>query len=135
MAHVGRKGGKRSGNSRCVFVATKTILLCSRWSQRKQKMKRTYIRFRCSIYEKKLLKKRAQRAGISLSEYCRSSAFGNTVIERLTPEQLECYRTLVKYKNNFTSIGNMFRKRNPKLAHEVTQLAEEIRQHLHNFRK
>ena len=98
-------------------------------------MKRTYIRFRCSIYEKKLLKKRAQRAGISLSEYCRSSAVGNTVIERLTPEQLECYRTLVKYKNNFTSIGNMFRKRNPKLAHEVAQLAEEIRRHLYNFKK
>jgi len=47
-------------------------------------MKRTYIKFRCSIYEKKLLKKRAERAGISLSEYCRSSAFGNSVIERLT---------------------------------------------------
>ena len=98
-------------------------------------MKRTYIKFRCSIYEKKLLKKRAERAGLSLSEYCRSSAFGNTIIERLTGEHLECYKTLVKYKNNFTSIGNMFKKRNPKLFNEVAQLAEEIRTHLYNFRK
>ncbi|WP_373519701.1 mobilization protein MbpA [Pricia sp.] len=98
-------------------------------------MKRTYIKFRCSIYEKKLLKKKAKRAGISLSEYCRSSAFGNSVIERLTKEQLECYRTLVKYKNNFTSIGNMFKKRNPRLANEVAQLAEQIRKHLYNFKK
>jgi len=98
-------------------------------------MKRTYIKFRCSIYEKKLLKKRAKRAGISLSEYCRSSAFGNPVIERLTKEQMECYRTLVRYKNNFTSIGNMFKKRNPKLADEVAQLAEQIRTHLYNFKK
>ncbi len=98
-------------------------------------MKRSYIRFRCSIYEKKLLKKRAARAGMSLSEYCRRAAFGHTIIERLTPEQLECYSTLVKYKNNFTSISNMFKKRNPNLSNEVTQLAEEIRQHLYNFKK
>ncbi len=98
-------------------------------------MKRTNIKFRCSIYEKKLLKKRAQRAGISLSEYCRSSAFGNTVIERLTGEQMASYKMLVRYKNNFTSIGNMFKKRNPRLAQEVAELAEEIRKHLYNFKK
>jgi hypothetical protein len=98
-------------------------------------MKRTYIKFRCSIYEKKLLKKRAERAGLSLSEYCRSSAFGNPVIERLTGEQLTHYKMLVKYKNNFASIGNMFKKHNPKLASEVEKLAEEIRTHLYNFRK
>ncbi|WP_339840202.1 mobilization protein MbpA [uncultured Maribacter sp.] len=98
-------------------------------------MKRTYIKFRCSIYEKKLLKKRAERAGISLSEYCRSSAFGNSVIERLTEEQLTQYKMLVKYKGNFTRIRNMFKKRNPKLASEVEKLAEEIRTHLYNFKK
>ncbi|WP_317197128.1 mobilization protein MbpA [Maribacter dokdonensis] len=98
-------------------------------------MKRTYIKFRCSIYEKKLLKKRAERAGISLSEYCRSSAFGNSVIERFTDEQLTYYKMLLKYKSNFTRIGNMFRKHNPKLASEVEQLAEEIRTHLYNFKR
>ncbi|WP_306671366.1 mobilization protein MbpA [Cellulophaga baltica] len=97
-------------------------------------MKRTYIKFRCSIYEKKLLKKRSERAGISLSEYCRSSAFGNSVIERLTEEQLAHYKMLIKYKSNFTRIGNMFKKHNPKLANEVEKLAEEIRTHLYNFK-
>ena len=97
-------------------------------------MKRTYIKFRCSIYEKKLLKKRAERAGISLSEYCRSSAFGNSVVERLTAKQLAHYKMLVKYKNNFTSIRNMFKKHNPKLASEVEKLTEEIRLHLYNFK-
>jgi hypothetical protein len=98
-------------------------------------MKKTYIKFRCSIYEKKLLKKRAARAGISLSEYCRNSAFENSVIERLTNEQLAHYQMLVKYKNNFTRISNMFKKSNPKLANEVTELAEQIRNHLYNFKK
>ena len=98
-------------------------------------MKRDYIKFRCSVYEKKLLKNRARRAGVSLSEYCRSSAFGTSIIERLTKEQLEHYAMLVEYKNNFTRIGNMFKKRNPNLANEVKQLAEEIRKHLYNFKK
>jgi len=42
---------------------------------------------------------------------------------------------LIKYKNNFTSIGNMFKKHNPKLASEVEKLAEQIRTHLYNFKK
>lgn len=98
-------------------------------------MKRTYIKFRCSIYEKKLLRKRAERAGLSLSEYCRSTAFGRSIIERLTGEQLECYKTLITYKTNFTRIGNMFKRHNPKLTAEVQKLASEIRIHLQNFKK
>ena len=80
--------------------------------------------------------KKAERAGLCIvPNICRSSAFGNTVIERLTGEQSDLYKMLVKYKNNFTRIGNMFRKHNPKLASEVEQLAEEIRTHLYNFKR
>lgn len=98
-------------------------------------MKKTYIKFRCSIYEKKLLKKRAARTGISLSEYCRNSAFRNSIIERLTSEQLAQYQMLVQYKNNFTRISTMFKKSNPNLTSAVLQLAEQIRNHLYNFKK
>ncbi|WP_423819971.1 mobilization protein MbpA [Salinimicrobium sp. TIG7-5_MAKvit] len=98
-------------------------------------MKREFIQIRCSIYEKKLLKKRAARAGISLSEYLRSTAFERNIVERITPEQLKYYRMLVEYKNNFTRISNMFKKRDPKLAATVERLAEEIRTHLQNFKK
>lgn len=98
-------------------------------------MKREFVQFRCSIYEKKILKLKAKRAGLSLSEYCRSSAFGHNIIERLPPKQLEHYSMLVKYKNNFKRISNMFKKRNPRLSEEVEQLANEIRNHLYNFNK
>jgi hypothetical protein len=101
----------------------------------KEKMKREYIQIRCSIYEKKLLKKRAARAGISLSEYLRATAFKINMVERITQEQLECYQSLVQYKNNFSRISNMFKRSNPKLANEVEDLAEEIRSHLKNFKK
>lgn len=98
-------------------------------------MKREYIQIRCSIYEKKLLKKRAARAGISLSEYIRSTAFKINMVERLTPEQLACYQMLVQYKNNFSRISNMFRKNDPNLAKAVENLAEEIRTHLQYFKR
>ncbi len=101
----------------------------------KEKMKREYIQIRCSIYEKKLLKKRAARAGISLSEYLRATAFKINMVERITPEQLESYQLLIQYKNNFSRISNMFKKGNPRLAKEVKDLAEEIRSHLKNFNK
>ena len=82
-----------------------------------------------------MLKLKAKKAGLSLSEYCRDSAFGNNIVERLTPEQLEHYSMLVKYKNNFKLISNMFKKRNPRLSKEVEELANEIRNHLYNFNK
>jgi len=98
-------------------------------------MKREYIQIRCSIYEKKLLKKRAARAGISLSEYLRSTALKINMVERISQEQLESYKLLVQYKNNFSRISNMFKKSNPQLSKEVQQLAEEIRNHLKSFKK
>ncbi|MEN8185954.1 MAG: mobilization protein MbpA [Bacteroidota bacterium] len=98
-------------------------------------MKTYFIKFRCTLYEKKLLKIKAKRAGISLSEFCRRAAFEDRIIERLTEEQIDIYKMLVKYHNNFKLIGNMFRKRDPKLSDEVTRLADEIKTHLNNFKK
>ncbi len=98
-------------------------------------MKKEFVQFRCSIYEKKLLRVKADRSGLSISEYCRRAAFDDRIIERLTKEQIEMYKMLTKYESNFKRIGNMYRKRNPKLADEVVQLANEIRKHLLSFRK
>lgn len=81
------------------------------------------------------MKIKAKKVGLTLSEYCRRAAFNHRSIERLTEEQIEMYQTLVRYQNNFKLIGNMFRKRNPKLANEVTKLAHDIRQHLFHFKK
>ncbi|SDE47009.1 mobilization protein MbpA [Cellulophaga baltica] len=100
-----------------------------------KKTKKTVIQFRCGIYEKKLLKKRAQKAGLSLSEFCLRAALDIKVIEILNQEQVECYKTLMKYSNNFTAIGNMYRKHNPQLTEEVYALAKEIKEHLNNFKQ
>ena len=98
-------------------------------------MKREFVQFRCSVYEKKLLKVKDKKSGLSISEYCRRAAFDDRIIERLTEDQIEAYKLLVNYQNNFKRIGNMFRKRNPRLSEEVTQLAKEIREHLLKFKR
>ncbi|TVZ14885.1 mobilization protein MbpA [Maribacter sp. MAR_2009_72] len=98
-------------------------------------MKKEFVQFRCSIYEKKLLRVKAHKCGLSISEYCRRAAFEDRIIERFTPEQIEIYKTLNRYEVNFKRIGNMYRKRNPKLADEVVILANEIRTHLLSFKK
>lgn len=97
-------------------------------------MKREFVQFRCSVFKKKLLKVKAKKSGLSISEYCRRAAFDDRIIERLSEDQIEVYKLLVQYQNNFKRIGNMFRKRNPRLADEVTQLAKEIREHLLSFK-
>ncbi|RAV28513.1 mobilization protein MbpA [Sinomicrobium soli] len=97
--------------------------------------KSAYIKFRCTQYEKKLLYVKAKRTGLSMSAYCRRAVMEDRIVERLTEEQLDAYKMLVQYHNNFQRIRNMFRKRNPKLANEVARLVQEIKTHLYNFKK
>ena len=127
-----------AGSARCVFVATKTITSAPEGRRAKKKSfkaKSEIIKFRCSNFEKKLLKVKAKISGLSLSEYIRKVAFEEKIIERLTDEQIDMYKMLVRYHNSFKSIGNMFKKRNPNLTEKVHQLADEIKLHLKNFKK
>ena len=99
------------------------------------KIKRVETRFRCSIYERKLLKLRAKKAGLSLSEFCFRAVFNKQITARLTEEEIEAYKALSNYSRNFTLIGNMFKKRNPQLSEEVYALSKELKEHLNNFKK
>ena len=118
-------------------MAVATILLCSRWLQRKKTnpMKRALIKFRCSVYEKKLLQVKAKAAGSSLSAFCRNSLMEQQITERMNEEHMDTYKMLVKYHNNFKRIGNMYKKGNPKLSQEVIFVAEEIKKHLKTILK
>ncbi|SDS74869.1 hypothetical protein SAMN04487764_2961 [Gillisia sp. Hel1_33_143] len=122
-------------NSRCVPVGTILISPDGRNEKKRFKGKSDCIKFRCSIYEKKLLKIKAKNSGLTISEFCRRAVFEKEIKERLSEDLIEIYKTLVKFHNNFKSIGNMFRKKDPKLTKEVYQLANEIKNHLKNVKK
>jgi len=123
-------------SSRCVFVHTPKTTLPAPEGRRVKKssnIKKEIIKFRCTIYEKKILKVKAKISGLTLSEYCRKVAFEEKIKERLSDEQIDIYKMLVNYHNSFKSIGNMFNKRNPELTKTVIQLAGEIKKHLKKF--
>ena len=121
---------KESSNSRCVSVDTILIAPDGRNEKKKFRGKSALVKFRCSSFEKKLLLLKAKKSGLSLSEYCRRSSFQLEITERLSEEHLQVYKMLLKYHNNFKWIGNMFRKKDPKLSQAVYNLAEEIKIHL-----
>ena len=98
-------------------------------------MKRALIKFRCSVYEKKLLQVKAKAAGTSLSAFCRNSLMEQQITQRMSEEHMDTYKMLVKYHNNFKRIGNMYKKGNPKLSQEVIVVAEEIKKHLKTILK
>jgi len=121
--------------ARCVSVDTKTIAPGGRKKKEMFKAKRELVKFRCSVYEKKLLLVKAKRSGLSLSEYCRQVAGEKDIKERLSDDHLEIYKSLVRFHNNFKSIGNMFRKKDPGLSKAVYTLANEIKIHLQKIKK
>ena len=98
-------------------------------------MKNQKIEFRCTLFEKKLLKVKAKKAGLSLSEFCRKSANDKVISERLTEEQITVYKMLIQYHNYFKSIGNLIKTKHPDLYQKVYQTADEIKKHLQNFKK
>tara|TARA_R110002050_G_scaffold100607_1_gene208352 strand:- start:46333 stop:46851 length:519 start_codon:yes stop_codon:yes gene_type:complete len=123
-------------NSRCVSVDTFSFAPLGRKEKKSVfKAKGDLVKFRCSVYEKKLLKVKAKRSGLTLSEYIRRSLFEKEITERFTDEHIELYKMLIKYHNNFKSIGNMYKKRNPKLTETVYDLANDIKTHLKKFQE
>ena len=122
-------------NSRCVSVGTFLFTPLGRKGKKRVfKGKGDLVKFRCSLYEKKLLKVKATRSGLTLSEYIRRSVFEKEITERFTEEHIGLYKMLIKYHNNFKSIGNMYKKRNPKLTETIYELANEIKSHLKKFK-
>ncbi|MEN3322202.1 mobilization protein MbpA [Mariniflexile soesokkakense] len=121
-------------NARCVPVDTFSFAPEGRKEKKRVfKGKGDLVKFRCSVYEKKLLKVKSKRSGLTLSEYIRRSLFEQEITERFTEEHINIYKMLIKYHNNFKSIGNMYKKRNPKLTQEVYELANQIKAHLKKF--
>jgi hypothetical protein len=104
-----------------------------RIKKEKYKGKGQLVKFRCTAYEKKLLIAKAKRCGISLSEMVRRSALEQSISERFSEEEIGHYKMLVKYHNNFKSIGNMFKGRNEGLTKMIYEVAKEIKEHLKKF--
>lgn len=78
-------------------------------------MKREIIKFRCAAEERHAILNRAEKAGVTLSEYCRRQAIHGKIVAtpRLTPEEQEYFRRLKDFNNIMTRIANLCKYKDP----------------------
>ena len=81
-------------------------------------MKREIIKFRCDDEERRTIFNRAEKAGVTLSEYCRRQALYGKIIAtpRLTAEEQEN----ILCRNSFmTRLANLFTYKDPAFNEEA----------------
>ena len=96
-------------------------------------MKKQRIEFRVSSLEKAIISKKSEHSGLSISDYCRRSALQQNISYKLTTEEIEIYKMLVQYRNNFASIGNLFKNNEP-ISVELKKLIHQLDEHLKKFK-
>ena len=97
-------------------------------------MKNQFIKFRVSALEKRIIEKKSGRAGLSVSEFVRRLAFEKDLKSRLTEEEIECYKNLSRYADNFRRISNLFKLGDVTgMKQETLEASRLIREHLKKF--
>lgn len=93
------------------------------------------IEIRISTLEEKVLKLKANETGLPVSTYVRNSALGKKSPKRLSESELEAYRDLKKFYNNFSAISNLLKKGNyGSMLSEISLLQQELMVHLNKIR-
>jgi len=93
------------------------------------------MKFRVTEMERQIIKNKAKKAGLSVSELIRRSAFDLKLRTRLTEQEIECYRTLTKFSLNFKSISNLFKKGDVTgVKEEAIKASELIKKHLNKLK-
>jgi len=88
--------------------------------------------FRVYSLEKKAIELAAEKSGLGVSDYIRRSCLGQTIHARLSPEELDLYRLLVEYRNNFSRIRNLVKDQQDITA-DLKQVIASIDKHLKKF--
>lgn len=101
----------------------------------KMEVKKTKrIHFRVTNFEKLKIEKKAKKAGLTLSDYCRKTALDRKLDYRLSDEELEMFQMLVKYKSNFSRLSNLIREKDPTTNALILETAKEIGIQLKKFK-
>jgi hypothetical protein len=95
--------------------------------------RKSFLKFRVTLLEKLVIKKKAENSGLSMSEFARASVLSQKISSKLTEDEIEIYKDLVKFHNNFQSISNAMKERSPSISNEVLLLADEMKKHLKKF--
>lgn len=89
------------------------------------------IEFRVTLTELLIIQRKAKETGCSTSEFLRNIALDYTLTYRLTKEEIEVYKELNKFADNFRRIGNLFKLGDTTGVKEATiDTALLLREHL-----
>jgi len=99
-------------------------------------MKRTKkIDSRVTLTEHLIIKNKAHKSGCSVSEYVRNTALDYPLTYKLTSDEIEVYKQLNKFADNFRRIGNLFKLGDTTGVKEVSvDTAKLIREHLNKLK-
>ena len=93
------------------------------------------IEFRASLTEHLVIKNKANKSGCSVSEYIRNTALDYPLTYKLTSDEIEVYKQLNKFADNFRRIGNLFKLGDTTGVKEVSvDTAKLIREHLNKLK-
>lgn len=98
-------------------------------------MKLSYIKFRCTGEEKLTILRKAQRAGHTMSEYCRKQALDGHIQEvpKFTEQIILYFRYLIHCKNSLARISNYMKNKSPELSEEIRKFLDKFKQAFYMF--
>jgi hypothetical protein len=73
--------------------------------------------------------RRSQRAGRTMSDFCREQILSGTVQQapKLTPEEEEYFKNLHIFHTNFVRLSNYIKYQDPGLSNEIREFLGEFR--------
>jgi hypothetical protein len=99
-------------------------------------MKKTKrIELRVTLTEHLIIKNRADKVGCTMSEFLRNTALEYPLSYKLTPDEIEVYKQLNKFSDNFRRISNLFKLGDVTGVKETSvETAKLIRSHLNKLK-
>ena len=98
-------------------------------------MKNKEFRFRVSPLEHQIIKNKIAKTGLSISEFMRRISLDLELKNKLTEDEIECYKNLSKFADNFRRISNLFKLGDVTgMKNETLETSRIIRKHLEKLR-
>ncbi|SFI55181.1 plasmid mobilization protein [Halpernia frigidisoli] len=98
-------------------------------------MKNKEFRFRVSPLEHQIIKNKISKTGLSISEFMRRISLDLELKNKLTKDEIECYKNLSKFADNFRRISNLFKLGDGTgMKNEALETSRIIRKHLEKLR-
>jgi len=80
------------------------------------------------------LKKKAERASITLSEYIRGTTLNYELVYKLSEDEIKSYKLLTELKSNFQRIANYMKyKATDELRAAIMETIQLVNKHLKKF--